>query len=189
MDLERNPQFAVARQTLNLFNKAMSATPSSFSQIQTVHSRRVFLRRTGLGACAGALGTAGLLTQPLFGAERKASKQKVIIGSGMYGWGQYYRRDKKNIADHMDETFAAIRDCGYEFAEGFLDVKTPENNGKLADQMKAKGLKPLCLYTNAALHEKDKADETVDQLMKAAKICRQAGFTVIDCNPTRQKKN
>lgn len=183
MDSANRRHFAVVNDNLNIFNQTMNANEQSPSPTVAVHSRREFLCRASASACAGALAAAKSLPQPLLAAQKREARPKVMIGSGMYGWGQYYRRDKKNIADHMDEALAAIRDCGYEFAEGFVDVKVPDNNGKFADQMKAKGLKPVCIYTGAALHEQGKAEETVDQLLKAAKVCAQAGFTVIDCNP------
>jgi len=41
---------------------------------------------------------------------------KILVGSQLYGWGQYYARDKK--AMNNDDVFAALRDAGYDFAEG-----------------------------------------------------------------------
>lgn len=109
--------------------------------------------------------------------------RRNLVGSGIYGWGQYYHQLMgRNAYAHLDEVFSAIRDCGYDFAEGFVDLKTPEKNAELIELMRKKGLTPVCLYTNAPLHD-DKADESIAQLIAAAKVCRDSGVRVIDINP------
>lgn len=88
----------------------------------------------------------------------------------------------RNAYAHLDEVFSAIRDCGYDYAEGFVDLKNLEKNGQLIELMRKKGLKPVCLYTNAPLHDA-KADESIAQLIAAAKVCRDGGVRIIDINP------
>jgi inosose dehydratase len=63
-----------------------------------------------------------------------------------------------------------------------MNVGQPEANAKFAEQLKAKGLQPVSLYTGARVHEAGKAAETVANVLKAAKVCQQAGFRVISCN-------
>jgi sugar phosphate isomerase/epimerase len=104
------------------------------------------------------------------------------VGSQLYGWGQYYQRDGKNLNDHLDEVFAALRDAGYDYAEGFLDATNPEANLKFAERLRARGLAPVALYTGGRLHD-EQAGEVVQRLLVAAKACREAGFTVLNCNP------
>src|SRR5262245_34490503 len=117
----------------------------SFMQTQpNVSSRREFLQTAGAALIAGAL--------PLISGCASLSRQKpkCLVGSGLYGWGQYYSREGKDVNEHLDEVLAAVRDCGFEFLEGFVDLPHPENNGRLAERMRAKGLKPVCIYTSAA---------------------------------------
>lgn len=109
--------------------------------------------------------------------------RKPPVGSQLYGWGQYYAREKKRLADHLDDVLASLRDAGYDFAEGFLNVGRPEENAAFADKLRAKGLRPVSLYTGGRLHEKGKADETVARLLEAAKVCKKAGFSILNCNP------
>lgn len=129
-------------------------------------TRRKFVAASAATAAAVAGQTA-----------RAEDAPKAAVGSGIYGWTQYYQRDKKPF--NQEEAFSAIRDAGYEYAEAFLGGDA----GKLADQMKAKGLKPVALYTGGRLHEEAKAKETVQRLLKTAKACAEAGFTVLNCNP------
>jgi inosose dehydratase len=145
------------------------STPSS--------SRRDFLKTLTLAACAGTL------TTPEGLAQGSAGRVRIPVGSNIYGWSQYYQRDGKNVNDHLDEVMSALRDAGYDYLEGFVDINQPENIARSAEQMRAKGLRPVCLYTGARLHEDGKAQVTVEKLLVAAKVCQQAGFTIIDCNP------
>jgi inosose dehydratase len=131
-------------------------------------SRRAFLKSAGVAASASVLGAA--------------AAGKALVGTQLYGWGQYYERDKKSLGEHTDEALSAIRDCGYDYAEGSLDVAHPENTVRFAQQLRAKGMRPVCIYTGARLHEAGKADDVVQKILEAAKPCRDAGFEVINCN-------
>jgi inosose dehydratase len=114
-------------------------------------------------------------------AENKAATANpALVGSNIYGWGQYAQRDKKKL--DVEEVISALRDCGYDYLEAFMNVGQPEENAKFADQLKAKGLKPVSLYTGARLHEAGQADAVVAKILAAAKVCQQAGFCVISCN-------
>jgi inosose dehydratase len=144
----------------------------------TYQTRREFLRHTTAAAILGG-------TLPLLGPVSGRGEEPwpgMLVGSQLYGWGQYYQRDGKDLTAHLDEVFAALRDCGYDYAEANMDVGTPENNLKLAERMKARGLKPVCLYTGARLHEEGKAEANAERIVRAARSCQEAGFRVINCN-------
>lgn len=63
-----------------------------------------------------------------------------------------------------------------------MNVAQPEENAKFAEQLKAKGLQPVSLYTGARVHEAAQAGAVVAKILAAAKVCQQAGFQVISCN-------
>jgi len=141
-------------------------------------SRREFVRQLGAAVVLGGAG-ARLLSASAAEGQAGAAK-KTLVGSNIYGWGQYAERDKKKL--DVEEVISALRDCGYDYLESFMDVGRPEENGRFADQLKAKGLQPVSLYVGARLHEADKAKEVVQKILTAAKVCQQAGFKVISCN-------
>jgi inosose dehydratase len=122
--------------------------------------------------------SAGLLASAAFSAEL----QKPLVGSQLYGWGQYYQREGKKFGDHLDEVLSALRDAGYDYAEHSLSGDA-EANFKLGERMKDKGLQPVSLYTGGALHDATKVDATVERLVAGAKGAREVGFTIINCNP------
>ena len=126
------------------------------------------------------VGGAGL-PGALAGEPASAAGQKTLVGSNIYGWGQYAERDKKKL--DVAEVISALRDTGYDYLESFMDAAHPEENARFADQLRAKGLQPVSLYTGARLHQAGQTGEVVARLLAAAKVCRQAGFVVISCNP------
>lgn len=130
-------------------------------------------RREFLALLATALASA---------PARTAAAPVPRVGSQLYGWGQYYQRDGKKLEDHLDEVLSALRDAGYDYAEGSVEAANPEANLKFAERLRARGLVPVALYTGGRLHD-ERAGEVVDRLLVAAKVCREAGFQVINCNP------
>ncbi len=112
-------------------------------------------------------------------SQRRAA-QKTLVGSNSYGWGQYAQRDRKKL--DVEEVISALRDTGYDYLEHTMNVAQPEENAKFAEQLRAKGLQPVSLYTGARVHEAAKAGAVVASILAAAKVCQQAGFRVISCN-------
>jgi inosose dehydratase len=143
----------------------------------TRQTRRDFIRQLGATAALGAAFSPACLTQV---QARPASAPKTLVGSNIYGWGQYAQRENKKL--DVEEVISALRDTGYDYLEAFLNADKPDEIGKFAEQLKAKGLQPVSLYTGARLHEAAKASEVVAKLLSAAKLCQQAGFQVISCN-------
>ena len=119
-------------------------------------------------------------TGTLAAENGRTAAQKTLVGSNSYGWGQYAKRDKKEL--DVGEVISALRDTGYDYLETFMDVGRPEENAKFADQLKTKGLQPVSLYTGARVHEAAQAGAVVAKILASAKVCQQAGFRVISCN-------
>lgn len=150
----------------------------STTRYNAFQSRREFIRQVGAAVALGAVAlpvaqTGGALSRP-------AAVQKTLVGSNIYGWGQYAERDKKKL--DVEEVISALRDSGYDYLESNLNVAQPEQNAKFAEQLKAKGLQPVSLYTGARVHEAAQAGAVVAKILAAAKVCQQAGFQVISCN-------
>ena len=106
-----------------------------------------------------------------------------LVGSQLYAWGQYYQAGGKDVNQHLDEVLSAVRDAGFDYAESTLDVAHPENNAKIAERLRKKGLKPVSLYTGGATHILGKATETCERIARAAKEAAKAGFGIVNFNP------
>lgn len=144
-------------------------------------NRRHFL------ATAAALGAAPVLNSDLaLAAEKPVVAPKLtppLVGSQLYGWGQYYEREGKDLDRNLDEVMSALRDAGYDYAEGTLDVAKPDNTAAFAEKLKKKGLKPVSLYSGGALHVVGKANETAEKIAVAAKTAAKSGFAILNVNP------
>ncbi len=140
-------------------------------------SRREFLRQLGATAALGAA------LPPLIARSAETSattRSKALVGSNIYGWGQYAQRDKKPL--DVAGVISALRDTGYDYLETYLNLEHPDENAKFADQLKAKGLQPVSLYTGARVHEREKTGEVLSKIVAAANVCAHSGFQVIVCN-------
>jgi inosose dehydratase len=141
-------------------------------------NRREFLRFIGSAVALAPFGTS--LASAAAPETSATAAKKTLVGSNIYGWGQYAQRDHKPL--DVGEVISALRDTGYDYLENFMDVNRPEENARFAEQLRAKGLQPVSLYVGARLHEADKASAVVSKILVAAKVCQQAGFRVISCN-------
>jgi inosose dehydratase len=126
---------------------------------------------TALSLAAG-YGTLGLAAP--------GSTTKALVGSNVYGWTQYAQRDNKKF--DVEDVISALRDTGYDYLEYYLNLTQPEENAHFADQLRAKGLQPVSLYTGARLHEAGKTKEVIEKILAAAKVCHKSGFSVLSCN-------
>jgi inosose dehydratase len=170
--------FCLAQNREPAFNRHMSKCSTSLTGSASLHSRRDFIRQLG---SAAVLGAAMAPVAQVIGAQPQlAAAPKTLVGSNIYGWGQYAERDKKTL--DVDEVISALRDTGYDYMENNLNVGQPEENAKFAAQLRAKGLQPVSLYTGARVHEAAQAGAVVARILAAAKFCQQAGFQVISCN-------
>jgi inosose dehydratase len=147
-------------------------------KMETGITRRTFVRQMGTVAAVAAMpGTARVS----LGAAGDPSGQKTLVGSNIYGWSQYAEREKRKL--DVEEVISSLRDAGYNYLESWMNLDQPDENARFADQLSAKGLQPVSLYTGARLHEADKASEAVARILATAKVCQKAGFQVISCNP------
>lgn len=156
----------------------MPANLSRSPSRQGEQSRREFITRTAAGLSLAAMGPFSVPAHAALAGD--ASSEKILVGSNVYGWGQYAQRDHKAL--DVGEVLSALRDTGYDYLETNLDVGRPEENARFAEQLRAKGLQPVSLYTGARLHEPGQAKEVVNKILAAANVCQQSGFRVLSCN-------
>jgi inosose dehydratase len=139
-----------------------------------MHTRRTFLRT--LATSAAVASTAAHSIPRALAAN--ADPKSLVIGSQLYGWGQYYDRDKKPF--NVDEVLSALRDAGYDYAEGSSGLS--EDSVAFADKLRAKGLKPISAYTGGRLHD-DKGEAVVQAMLPHADAFKKAGYSILVCNP------
>jgi len=142
-------------------------------------NRRQFLAAAGPGLLSVLPGSAAALRIHTATPRLKPP----LVGSQLYGWGQYYQREGRDLWAHLDEVLSALRDAGYDYAEGSLDVGDPANNARFAERLKKKGLRPVSLYSGGAFHVLGKASETAERIAVASREAAKAGFAILNVNP------
>jgi inosose dehydratase len=142
-------------------------------------SRRAFIGTAG-SLAVGAV-TFGPVAQCLSAESGVSTTKKALVGSNIYGWGQYAQRENRKL--DVGEVISALRDCGYDYLENFMDLEHPEESARFAEMLKAKGLRPVSLYSGARLHEAGKTADSIAKILAAARVASQAGFVVLSCNP------
>jgi inosose dehydratase len=137
-------------------------------------SRRDFVRSAAISAAGvTAFGCAAV------GKEAKATP---LVGSSIYGWTQYAQRDGRPL--DVPEVMTALKDCGYDYLEGFMNLEQPDENARFADQLRGKGLHPHSIYSGATLHDSSKRDAELQKVLAAASVCGREGFKSLSCNPS-----
>jgi inosose dehydratase len=138
---------------------------------------RPLSRRGFIGAAGALLGAAAL------GGCATVSRRKdtALVGSNIYGWGQYARRENRPL--DPPAVMDALKASGYDYLEGFLNLDKPEENALFANQLREHGLQPVSLYVGPALHSHTEAARNVQRVLAAAEICQDAGFETLSCNP------
>ncbi len=139
--------------------------------------RKFLLQVAGTSTLAAASSLVGCTS------TSTSKPAKPLVGTQLYGWGQYYDRDKKNLTANLPEALSAMRDCGFDYAEGWFDAARPENMQRFADQLRERGMCALSLYTGGRLHEPGKSAAAVESLLGGARVAKAAGFSILVCNP------
>ncbi|MFM7103095.1 MAG: hypothetical protein ACKO3N_18240, partial [Verrucomicrobiota bacterium] len=81
--------------------------------------RRDFLQAAAGLAMAGGVSAATSTNAPATNSAAATSKPKYVppvlraplVGSQLYGWGQYYQRAGRSLEAHLDEALSALRDA------------------------------------------------------------------------------
>ena len=152
-------------------------------------SRRQFLAAT---AVAGLAWENTLEAAILTRREPKALEPKPVpavrpqpwgrplVGCQLFVWGQYAERSRTPV--DQDRIFAGLKDAGYDYAEGNLNVQDPGANAQFSERLRHHGLVPVSLYTGGEFHTVGRASATARRVAEAARVARKSGFEIIVCN-------
>ena len=138
-----------------------------------MHSRQDFreiaptvTRRQAVLAGAGGL---------LLAAQRQSSR----LSAAGYIWQQYASRQKKPLADVLDEIFAMARNAGFknvELSEAFFSPTLRDRVLKLA---RSNGLSMPSVYVGGAMHDAALANETISRALEVGGLCKDLGCSAV----------
>jgi len=92
-----------------------------------------------------------------------AEKQRARLSLEGYIWQNYAAREKKPIADLLDELFATAPYAGFENIELNNSFFNPTLRDRVIALTRSNGLSMPSVYVGGALHEKELADRTISR--------------------------
>ena len=138
-------------------------------------SRRRFVKRMALagGALAAGMGTA---------AERPGSRRTLHLACNQYPWTVFYRRDNRDFNQELDTGLGELTASGLDGYEPLAN--NPQEIERLGPLLKKHGLQMRSLYVNSTLHERQKAEDSIEAVLAIAKKAKAIGTQIIVTNPS-----
>ncbi len=138
-------------------------------------TRRAFLADAALTTGAIALSSAPV--RPAAGAQ----DERMHVACNSYSWTVFYQRQARSFDQSLDEGLAEVAASGLDGFEPSLgDVAQVE---RLAPLLKKHRLRMRSFYANSLLHEAERADESIRQILAVAPRARDAGARIVVTNP------
>ena len=138
------------------------------------HNRRQFL-----GSAAGFLGLAALGKPVKLFAE---SSVKDRFASNAYPWHTFYQREGRDWYANLDLSLGEFAKSGVKGYEP--SINAPAEIAALMPLLEKHGLWMSSIYVNSVLHERDKAEESIEQVLAIAEKAHGAGVKIVVTNPS-----
>ncbi len=139
-------------------------------------SRRDFLRNLGL---AGGVMLVG--ARSAIGLEEKRSGGLHLAGN-QYPWTTFYGREKRDFNADLDSGLREVAASGMDGYEPLASA--PDEIDRLGPLLKKHGLGMRSLYVNSTLHEADRADKSIEEVLAIAEKAKGVGTRIIVTNPS-----
>ncbi len=105
-----------------------------------------------------------------------------MLATNIYPWLTFYRRQGRDFEANLESSIKEIKQSGADSLEPILS--TAEKTVQLADVLIDQGVAMVSAYVNSKLHEKTDVQESIDTVLKLARIAQdQMGTKIIVTNP------
>ncbi len=112
----------------------------------------------------------------------QVSDTSKMLATNIYPWLTFYRRQGRDFEANLESSIKQIKKSGADSLEPILS--TPEKTVQLADVLIDQGVAMVSAYVNSKLHEKTDVRESIDTVLKLARIAQdQMGTKIIVTNP------
>jgi inosose dehydratase len=139
-------------------------------------SRRGFIKDLAIAGGAIAMGAS---STSIAGQNRSG---RLHLACNQYSWTVFYARDNRDFNQELDKGLsevAASRFDGYEPL-----ANNPQELDRLGPLLKKHGLEIRSLYVNSVLHERDKAQASIESVLAIARRAKELGTKIIVTNPS-----
>ncbi len=106
---------------------------------------------------------------------------ETVVATQLYGWTQPINfPGQPPLLERLDEAFAAIRRAGFEHVEHGVDLAA---DATFLAALERHGLGFPAAYSGGTFHTEADAEASIARIVAAATTAREAGVTVVNCNP------
>ncbi len=139
-------------------------------------SRRRFIKDLAMAGGAIVMGTQSV------GAAQRRQAGKLHLACNQYPWTVFYQRDNRNFNNELDKGLSELAASGMDGYEPLAN--NPQEIDHLGPLLKKHGLEMRSLYVNSVLHERKKADESIESVLAIAEKAKRLGTRIIVTNPS-----
>jgi inosose dehydratase len=115
-------------------------------------------------------------------AVKRKRAGKLHLACNQYPWTVFYQRDNRNFNNELDKGLGEVAASGMDGYEPLAN--NPQEIDRLGPLLKKHGLQMRSLYVNSVLHERKKADESIEAVLTIAEKAKRLGTRIIVTNPS-----
>jgi len=139
-------------------------------------TRRNFIRNIALAGGSIVMGANTLE------AAKSKNPSKLHIACNQYPWLVFYQRENRNFNEELDNGLGELAASGMDGYEPL--VTNPQEIDRLGPLLTKHGLQIRSLYVNSVLHEREKANQSIDSVLVIAEKAKRIGTNIIVTNPS-----
>jgi len=139
-------------------------------------SRRRFVKDLALAGGALAAGVG------MVGAREQKGRGRLHLACNQYPWTVFYRRENRDFNEELDTGLAEVSVSGMDGYEPL--VNNTQEIDRLGPLLAKHRLQMRSLYVNSVLHERDKADDSIEAVLAIARKAKGLGTRIIVTNPS-----
>ena len=121
-------------------------------------------------------------TQTIGFSQRKRSN-KLHLACNQYPWLTFYQRENRDFMKELDTGLGELSASGFDGYEPL--VNNPQEIDQLKPLLKKHGLEMRSLYVNSTLHDRNKAEQSIDSVLAIAEKAKNSlGTKIVVTNPS-----
>ena len=138
-------------------------------------SRRDFIKNATLTSGMIAVGVKTSIA-------RQSGRNELHLACNQYPWTVFYRRDNRDFNKELNTGLGELAGCNLDGYEPLAN--NPQEIERLAPLLKKHHLEMRSLYVNSTLHEREKANESIEAVLAIARKAKEIGTKIIVTNPS-----
>jgi inosose dehydratase len=144
--------------------------------LNDIISRRRFVKDLAIAGGAIAMGASSAVN------ARQNRSGRLHLACNQYPWTVFYARDNRDFNQELDKGLSEVAASGFDGYEPLAN--NPQELDRLGPLLKKHSLEMRSLYVNSILHERDKAQASIESVLAIARKAKELGTKIIVTNPS-----